>query len=58
MYDATPFDMPHAYTSTVCVFSYPVPSPIRILLWKTDVCGYARSDCTAMITQAKVTVPQ
>ena len=31
---------------TVCVFDYPVPSPIRIFLWKTLVCGYARSDCT------------
>ena len=35
--------MPCIYT--VCVFNYPVPSPIRIFLWKTDVCGYARSDC-------------
>ena len=24
---------------TVCVFDYPVPSPIRIFLWKTDACG-------------------
>ena len=31
---------------TVCVFDYPVPSPIRIFFWKTDVCGYARSDCS------------
>ena len=30
---------------TVCVFDYPVPSPIRIFLLKTDVCSYARSDC-------------
>ena len=30
---------------TVCVFDYPVPSPFRIFLWKTDACGYARSDC-------------
>ena len=29
---------------TVWVFDYPDPSPIRIFLWKTDVCGYARSD--------------
>ena len=36
----------HAYVS-VCVFDYPVPSPNRIFSWKTDVCGYARSDCTA-----------
>ena len=33
---------------TVCVFDYPVPSPIRIFLWKTDVCGYARSDCAIL----------
>ena len=26
----------HTHT---CVFDYPVPSPIRIFLWKTDVCG-------------------
>ena len=32
-------------THTVCVFDYPVPSPIRIFFWKTDVCGYVRSDC-------------
>ena len=31
---------------TVCAFGYPVPASIRIFLWKTDVCGYARSDCT------------
>ena len=30
-----------------CVFDYPVPLPIRIFLWKTDVCGKARSDCAA-----------
>ena len=24
---------------TVRVFDYPVPSPIWIFLWKTDVCG-------------------
>ena len=37
----------YATLHTVCVFDYPVPSPIRIFLWKTDVCGYARSDCTS-----------
>ena len=25
---------------TVCMFDYPVPSPIRMFLCKTDVCGY------------------
>ena len=35
-------------THTVCVFDYPVPSPIRIFFWKTDVCGYARSACTGV----------
>ena len=33
----------HAHT--LCVSDYPVPSPVRILFCKTDVCSYARSDC-------------
>ena len=33
---------------TVCVFDYPVPSPIRIFVWKTDVCGYVWYDCIAI----------
>ena len=33
-------DLQHmACIHTVCVFDYPVPSPIRIFSWKTDVCG-------------------
>ena len=41
---------------TVCVFDYPVPSPIRNFSWKTDVCGYARSDCIAIILHIRVPV--
>ena len=35
----------HTVCHTVCVFDYPVP--YQIFSWKTDVCGYARSDLNA-----------
>ena len=39
------YSMCHTYMHPVCVFDYPVLSPIRISLLKTVVCGSTRSDC-------------